>query len=551
MTRRPGTSERRALAAAMTRPVMRRAQVASLAAWTAEGAFLTALAVYAYQQGGAAEVGLIGFLRLLPAGVALPFGSLLVDRVPRQRVLVLSSAVRTIALLGVTLGALLGTPSPPVYVGVVLATLAFVVFRPAHVALLPSLCTTPAELTGANATRSLLDGVAALLGPVLAGAALAAQGPGVGFAVATACTAVATWQLVGIRVEVPELETPPPARVTRDLVDGWRALAGDGRIRLLVGIGAAQVAVRGALNVLAVVVVIDLLALDEGAVGLLWAAFGAGALLGASATFRLAGSPRMAVFFGVGMATWGLPLAVVAATSSWLLTLALLAVVGVGNALVDVTAFTLIQRLTPDRVLGRVLGAAEMLWTLAMALGSLGAPLLVDLFGVRGALLALGLALAGLPLLLSPGLRGVDRDVQVRTHEVELLQRVSILRPLPVPVIEQLATRAVPRLVPAGDRVFGQGEAGDDYYVIVDGRARVSVDGEYRRDLGPGDGFGEIALLRPVPRTATVDADTELDLRALSGAAFIRAVGGYRPSAEAADEVIRRWQPPGADPAGG
>lgn len=527
---------------------MRRAQLASAAAWTSESAFLTTLAVYAFTQGGAAEVGLVGFLRLLPAAVALPFVAVVADRVPRQRVLLVSSLVRAVALLAATLGVVTGVPSGWVYLGVLVATLAFVVFRPAHAALLPSLCSTPAELTSANATRTLLDGVAALLGPVLAGAALAWQGPAAAFGVTTAAAAVVTVQLLGVRVEVPRLDAPPASRVASELLEGWRALVGDRRLALLVGLGAAQIVVRGALTVLAVLVVIDLLDLDEGAVGLLWAAFGAGSLLGALVTFRLAGSPRMALFFGLGIAGWGLPLALVAASSSWTLSLALVALVGVGNALVDVTVFTLVQRLAPDRVLGRVLGTAEMLWTAAMAAGSLAAPVLVHLLGARGALLALGLGLAAVAVAAAPALRQVDRVVQARTREVELLQRVPMLRPLPVPVIEQLAARATTRHVAAGEDVFAQGEPGDTYYVIASGTARVDVDGQHRRDLGRGDGFGEIALLRPLPRTATVRATTDLHLQALDGDAFIRAVGGYRPSAAAADAAIERYDP-GSGPA--
>jgi CRP-like cAMP-binding protein len=83
-----------------------------------------------------------------------------------------------------------------------------------------------------------------------------------------------------------------------------------------------------------------------------------------------------------------------------------------------------------------------------------------------------------------------------------------------------------------------QGEAGHHFYVIAEGRAAVEVDGAESRELGPGDGFGEIALLRDVPRTATVRAVEPLRLYAVERDEFIAAVTGHAPTLAAAENVV-------------
>ena len=345
--------------AGLANPAMRRAQVSSLATWTAEGAFITALAVYAFNRGGAAEVGLVGFLRFLPAAVALPLLAALADRARRELVLLLCCAVRAAALVWVAIGAALDAPAWVVYAGVLVASVVFVVFRPTHTALLPSLCSTPEELTSSNAVRTFGDGVAALVGPAAAGLALATADTAAAFAVSAVCALVALVVLVGLDIEHVPREDRPPARPVAELAEGWRSLLSNRHGLAIASVGAAQCAVRGALTVLIVLVVDDLLELDDGAVGLLWAAFGTGALVGALASFRFAGTQRLGAVFGLGVFTWGAPLAFVALTSSWPVAVLLLALVGVGNALEDVGGFTALSRLFDDRVLTRVLGASS------------------------------------------------------------------------------------------------------------------------------------------------------------------------------------------------
>jgi MFS family permease len=237
--------------------------------------------------------------------------------------------------------------------------------------------------------------------------------------------------------------------------------------------------------------------------------------------------------------------------------LTLLAGVGVGNALVDLGLFTLIARLAPDDVLARVFGLLESLGALTVGLGAIVASLLIELSGVRSALVMVGLLGPILVAAASPRLVRLDRFIGVRDQEIALLHGVPMFRPLPLPVIEQLARGLEPVTAPAGQVVFNQGDAGDYFYVIESGEAEVIGDGRRVATLQPGQAFGEIALLRQVPRTATVRAATELRLQALTSDHFLPIVTGFTPSAFAAgasvDALLDRYTPadrpdPPADP---
>ena len=272
------------------------------------------------------------------------------------------------------------------------------------------------------------------------------------------------------------------------------------------GLAAAQSFTRGALTVLTVVVAIDLLGTGEPGVGILTAAIGAGAVLGSLAASLLVGTRRLGAWFAVGVALWGMPVTLIGVFPQQVAALGLLACVGVGNALIDLGGFTLLARLAPDEVLARVFGVLESLVALSIGVGAIVASLVVELAGVRPALVTVGLLCPVLAVASWRRLRGMDRSIGVRDHDIELLQAVAMLNVLPLPAIEQLARGLEPVDVPAGHVVFHQGDVGDRYFVIESGEAEVIGDGQVVATLGPGEGFGEIALLRRIRRTATVRA---------------------------------------------
>jgi MFS family permease len=292
------------------------------------------------------------------------------------------------------------------------------------------------------------------------------------------------------------------------------------------------------LNVLIVVVALELLDTGQAGVGFLNSAVGVGGLIGAVAAAALVGRRRLAADFGVGIFIWGLPIALVAVWPNAVFALVLLAIVGIGNTLVDVSGMTLLQRSAPDDVLARVFGVLESLLLLMPALGAVVAPLLLNWLGTRGALIAAGALLPLLVIPAWPALNAIDHAARIPGEQLELLRRNPIFAPLPEPTLEQLALALDEMRVPAGEEIVRQGETGDRFYLIDEGTTDVSVDGRPVQTLGPGDSFGEIALLRDVPRTATVKARTDTVLFALDRSEFIPAVTGFAPSLSAAEGVI-------------
>ena len=519
---------------------LRRAQLSYGIAWTSEWAVTVVVSIAAFDRGGAVAVGVVGMARTLPAALLAPAAAVVTDRAPRERVLVGVGLVRTLALGGaaLTLGEL-STPLPAYFL-VAVATLAHTLYRPAHSALLPTICTTAAELTSANVVRGLLDSSSALVGPLLAGLLVAPLGAA---GVLAACAAAALWSawLIGrVRYEAaPRLVEAEPSRVVHDAIEGVVFIAREPHVRLLSVLGCLQTFTRGCFAVFAVVVALRLLGMHESGVGVLTAGFGAGAVAGSLVVLLVARPARFGSWLAVGVAGWGVPFIALAATSSEGLAIALLALVGVANAIVDVAFFTLLQWLVPDQLMGRVFTSDESLLTFGVAAGSLAAPGLIALFGIRGALLASGLIAPVGAALAVPKLRRLDARMHIASGTVALLQRVEMLAPLPLATITQLAAKATDLVCPVRTVVIQEGTVGDDFYVIAAGRAQVLVDGRPVRNLGPADCFGEIAALTGGLRTSTVRAETDLRLLRFTGPHFLRAVTGYAPSNAAAMTLVQ------------
>jgi MFS family permease len=332
-----------------------------------------------------------------------------------------------------------------------------------------------------------------------------------------------------------------------DVAEGIRTIVRNGDLALLNALAIAQTFTRGALTVFTVVVALDLLRIGEPGVGTLTAAVGAGAVIGSLAASLLVGSSRLARWFGIGIALWGLPIALIPLFPREATALILLACVGFGNALVDVGLFTLMARLAPDAVLARLFGLQESLVSLTVGLGAVFASLLIDLTSVPVAMVAVGALCPILVVATWRRLARPDRNVGELDKEITLLHGIPMLQPLPLPAIEQLARGLEPVHIPAGQAVFRQGDPADRFYVIETGTANVIGDGHLVTTLGSGEGFGEIALLRRVRRTATVRAATDLELQALTCDRFLPVVTGYPPSSREAgtevEEMLHRFSP--------
>ena len=532
-------------------PDLRRAQLSFLGAWTAEWAFTVALGIVAYRDGGAAAVGLVGLLRMVPSAICAPLLSPYADRGRRERILVLVSTVRGIVTAAAAVVAALGGAPALIYALAVLSTIAATLFRPAHSALLPSLCHTGHELASANVVRGMLDSAATLVGPLLAAVLLEVADVDVVFAVAAAASLWSAGLLLRLSYDAPPRPSAMRPHLGREVLEGLAAVVSNRDLALVLGLAAAQSFTRGALTVFSVLVPIELLGRGESGVGTLMTAVGVGAVCGSLAASLLVGTRRLGAWFALGVTLWGLPLVLVGLVPQDAAVLFSMAMIGVGNALIDVAGFTLLGRMAPDEVLARVFGVLESMVAISIGIGAVTAAAAVHAWGLRPGLVAVGLVCPVLAAASWWRLRVLDRTVGVHDADVRLLQQVPMLRTLPLPSVEQLARGLVPWDVPAGSAVFEQGDLGDRYYVVESGEVEVIGDGQVVATLGPGDGFGEIALLRRTRRTATVVARTDIRLRGLGSDHFLAVVMGYTHSAAEAttgvDQLLDRYGPEGPD----
>jgi hypothetical protein len=335
-----------------------------------------------------------------------------------------------------------------------------------------------------------------------------------------------------------------------ELLHGARTLAREPHPRLLVLLAAAQSFTRGLLNVLLVVVALDLLDVGDSGLGWLNSALGAGGLIGGVVTVGLVARRRLAAPFGFSLVLWGAPIALVAAWSHFTWALLCVGIVGLGNALLDVSLYTLLQRTVDEHVLGRVLGVMEVLLAAGVALGSVLGSVQVDQIGIRGALVVSGLFLPALAMLSYRGLRKIDDASSVPERELALVSAVPLFSPLPPNTLERLAFRMLEVKARKGATIVAQGTPGELFYVIASGTVDVLRDGKPITELGPGDYFGEIALLHNIDRTAACVAHTDVELYALNRESFVAAVGGdLRSTGTAEDVMTRRLRELGTQPA--
>ncbi len=528
----------RAFAEVFANPDLRRVELAWSGSVVGQWGYEIALAVFAYRAGGATAVGLVALVRLLPAAAVAPFAALLGDRFPRKRIMIAADLARVCTMGGAAAAVFAGAPAVVIYALAVLTALASTAFGPAQSALLPSLARSPEELTAANATSTTLASVGFFLGPALGGLLLTVTSVGTVFA---ATAALFLWSALVLSRISADSQGDPSAEVEsigREALAGFRAILGERRLRLVVGLYGAQTLVAGIMRVLVVVTALRILDLGPSGVGFLNSADGVGALAGILVLLGMITTARLSGVFGLGILMWGVPLIVLGIWPSVLLALLCFGIIGVGNVLVDVAGLTLLQRTAPDKVRARVFGVFESVFLATIGIGAVVAPLLMSAFGPRGALVAAGGGLSVVVLLFWRRLATVDAPALVPERELALLRDIPIFAPLPPVTLEQLASNLSHVRVAAGDVVFREGDHGDRFYVVEKGEVTVEPEGRPPLTLGRGGYFGEIALLRDVPRTATVTALSDVELWALERDIFIAAVTGHAPSAEAADAVI-------------
>lgn len=506
-----------------------------------------AILIYAYERTGPVSVGVVALVQLVPAALLAPAAASLGDRYPRERVLTFGYAIQAIAMLTTAMTMLANAPVLVVYAAATIAASSLVVTRPTQSALLPGLAASPEDLTAANAASGLIEGAGILAGPLMAAAILTSGTPGTVFLAAAVLLAVAALATMRLRPAPPiagvdEGRSQDDDEEDRGVLAGLRVIVADRDARLVVGLLTVRMLMIGAADVLFVLLALDLLGTGEPGAGILAGALGAGAILGGAATFTIVGRSRLAAVAAAGAVAWGIGLAVIGLTASATLAPLLVVLGGAGLAIVDIAGRTMLQRSIRDEVLARVFGLQEGLAMAGLAAGSVLVPVLVAAGDVVFALLVVAATLPVVVAVRWRGLTDLDRRAVVPVRELALLRRNPIFRPLPAPQLEAVARHAVWVTTPSGVELIRQGEPGDRFYVLAAGRLRVLQDGSFLRELStPGEGVGEIALLRGVPRTATVTTIADSTLLAIDRAPFLTAVTGHPDASAAAErEVARR-----------
>jgi MFS family permease len=520
----------RAFAKVFANPRVRNIQLAGVGSMLGTWAYAVALPVYAYHAGGARAVGLLFFARFVLAALAAPWLGVLADRWSRRQLMLTADLVRCGIFAAMTAVASGGGSAYIVYALAVLSTIVSGAYAPAQAALMPSLVNSPDELTAANLVGNTISSVGMFAGPAIGGILLALSGPPAVFGLNGA---LFVWSAVFV---LPELK------------EGFATVVRRPALRVVIGLSTAQTMVEGAVEVLLVVLAIHLLDSGNAGVGWLNTAMGIGSVLGALVVAAMAARRRLAGGFALGLLLWGVPIAAAAALSNLAPALVLFGAVGTGAILCQVNSVTLLQRSAENELLGRVFAVLESLMLGSMALGSLIAAGLVSWLGARGSLIAAGAFLPVLLVPLWPSLRRIDAEAAIAEEPLELLRGIEIFAQLPEPVLERLAASATSVSAAADQVVVSRGEPGRHFYVIAAGRAGVELDDGAKRELGPGAFFGEIALLRDVPRTATVHALEPLRLYAVERDEFLAAVTGHAPTLAAAENIVTSRLPAGALP---
>jgi MFS family permease len=535
----------KALGAALRQVLANRSIRHTQAGWfiatAAQWAYLVAVLVYAYDVGGVVAAGLASTVRMLPAAIAAPFTTMLADQLP-PRLVLLGVHLGRASMVGlVAIGIAADLPAAVIFLAIALEGLIATLHRPTTMALLPALARSPQELIASNATFSAGEAIGVLVGPAVGGVLLAIGGVLLGTAVPAIGFVVAALVVLGIepvsRGRSAAADDASRSRLA-ELMAGFAALRTYPAAGILISLFGVQTLVRGVLTVLLVAVSVEIMSLGSSGVGYLNAAIGAGALVGAFAAFTLVLRPRLAGPFSVALAFWGIPVVVLGLTAQPLIGLTAMAVLGLANAVLDVSGFSLIQRCVPNRLRGRVFGALEAIAALTFGIGSLLAPVLVALFGLQMALAVSGGLLPVLAVVTATLVRRADTGAIVPLRQLELLRNVPMFAPLPMTALEQVAVGLVPEQHATGVDVIRQGEPGECWYLIASGTADVIHDGERVAALGAGDGFGEIALLSDRPRTATVSVRETLDVFRLPRMIFLEAVTGSPHAVRVGENLV-------------
>jgi MFS family permease len=528
---------------------LRRIELAFAGSTVGDWAYATAVAVFAYGVGGAKAVGIWMAVRYFLIAITSPFGALLADRMDRRRLMILADLGRAVLVAAAAICLFLDTPATPVFVLATLASLFGRTFMVAQRSMLPSLAERPEELTAANGVASTVESLAFFVGPAIGALMLGFTSVQVVFLFNVATFAWSLAMVAGVHPpRRTETAIAEPGSESNDkqgpgflaeTAAGFRTVGGDRGLLVVTVMTCSQTLVAGAARVFMVVMAVDILGTGARGVGFLDAVFGLGSILGGVYAISRVSRRRLGGDLIVGVVLWSSPLLLVAAWPHPVTCFAAMALLGFGNPMVDINHDTILQRLSPEVVLGRVIGAVETCFIFTMALGAVGMPFLIDGVGLRWALLALGVPVAVVALLGIPQMRALDSRLK-QPAKLPLLRGVDIFAPLAPATLETLALSVTEHRFLAGEVLVREGDTAEQFFVIESGLVEVVQAGRVLRQEAAGEYFGEIGLLRDVPRTATVTAVEDTVVQSLARDDFLRAVTGHHEANFTAESIATR-----------
>jgi hypothetical protein len=506
----------------------------------AEHATWLAILVFAFERGGVREAGIVAVVQLAPAIVVTPFAAYAGDRFRPERVLAAGYAMQSLAMLATAVAMWNDRPMLAYASGAVAAT-CITFSRPVMGAILPIVARTPSDLVAANVVTGFTEYVGMFVGPLIAAVLLAGGSPASVFGVCAAITAASALLSAAIHLrdgDGPYDRSIDARGVIAEIFGGLRAMNEVATLRMLVVLVAAGALTRGVVDVLMVLFADARLDGGGGAAGLLGAALGVGAVLGSIGSAGLIGRSRLLPYLLASALLATVPYFGLARIEMLVPALMMFALFGVSESVLRVTTSVGIQRSSPDGVLARIFGVAEALQMALMAFGSLLVSVLVDAIGLNGALAVIAGVTALLMLFATARFRRLGGDVPPPPDEI-------VARLLADPVFEPLGTAAVSRLanrvesvrVVPGTVVITEGEDGDHYFLIVSGTVEVTIQTHVVRTMSRGQSFGEIALLRNVPRAATVTCLTVVELLAIARDDFLETITGHPRSLATASRI--------------
>ena len=486
--------------------------------------YITALGIFAYAlTQSAVVVAALTFTRLLPYALLLPFGGVLADRFDPRRLMILSDLGRCACMLGL----LAVTSRDTIWVAfplVFISTCLFSLFRPAFGAMLPMLVPDEEGLGQANTLRGQIYGLGFVIGPSITGVLVLLGHTRYAFALNAASYLLSAPSLS--RVHVPSRLKEARLGTTgwlAEMAAGYRFLfrENEGVLAAVTAVTALAQVLAGAYWTLVVVMAARVFHMGEQGSGFLNSAYGAGGLVGGLLVGAAIGRLKMSTGFIATVALALLASLVWGLSPGGAVVLLLPAVTGLSDVVSEVFSTTILQVATPQSMMGRVLGAYMSTSIATMVIGALAAGPLIGAIGPRATTVAL--SLLGLAALLAclPWLRRIEHALGVRVF----LRRVPVLSMVSLSLVDELASQVRLACVPDGTEIVRQGEMGDTLYIVKHGDVDVIAQDANGREvlleqLGEMDFFGEIAVLRDVPRTATVRARREVELYSLERAAF-------------------------------